>query len=983
MPPSPSSSRLSERAGDESGVALITSMLIMMLMAALVVGFTAMVTSDQQFRYVDRDRVRAFYGAQSGIEKLNADLATLFMTTIAPTDIQVGSLSSNMPSISGVTFTTSGTGLAYAATPGGAATSGTVSTGPYQGLYALKRVYDLDATATTASLSEVHLRRRVETVAIPVFQFGMFSEVDLSFSAADDFDFGGRIHTNSNLFLAQGGGAGAQLTLRDKVTALGEIVRQRLSNGVSIDTSGSTRTVSMARSAGSFRDLARTEGSVQDTPTGAKNPNWSTISLSTYNGWIRNGLTGVRRLRLPVMNAGGANIDLVRRPVISEDLSNPNLLAERYFSRVSLRILLSDTALDITSLPGVTQTAPVRLDGDWQDAATRPATYLPASNPPVAVSRGAASTTESNGNASTTATIYPTVFATFMPTLRLNGVAITCSAKDAANNRFTGCNTTPVGATPIGAQVTVLSATNVSSANISATTTAATASGASVTIQVGNGQTVPFTPRPFWVGNTLVTCTAWTGGNAYTGCRGLSAAPANGATLTSQALSNAGVGLLGGFLKVERHNSGGTWTDVTMEFLNYGIGGPNLAGTICADPTPNAILRLQRLRDNAGDSGANNHCTYGTDTTGTRDATNWWPNVLFDTREAVYRDAAAAGGDPLLGGVMHYVALDAANLSSWFSRVGAYAGGTGNLAMSSSGYSVYFSDRRNNRDQTNRETGEYGFEDVVNPESPTGAPNGTLNEGEDFNENGTLETYGQYPTYAGASNTAPPGAVAPLTAAARPTTAIIAAQAKTNRAVLFRRALKLRNGALGSLVSPGLTISSENPAYIEGNWNANAAGFGDPHVATSVVADAVSILSTAWNDVSSFASPYDMAGRARSSDTYVRAAIISGKGRIFPHPDGTGATYGTDGGAHSFLRFIEGAGGGNDRINYRGSMVTFFYTRQAVGPFKCCGGIVYDVPTRAFAFDTDFLDPARLPPLTPVFRDLNALGFEQETRPGR
>ncbi len=36
------------------------------------------------------------------------------------------------------------------------------------------------------------------------------------------------------------------------------------------------------------------------------------------------------------------------------------------------------------------------------------------------------------------------------------------------------------------------------------------------------------------------------------------------------------------------------------------------------------------------------------------------PNVLFDTREAIYRDAVPATGQPRLGGVMHYVALDVA-----------------------------------------------------------------------------------------------------------------------------------------------------------------------------------------------------------------------------------------------------------------------------------------------------------------------------------
>jgi hypothetical protein len=63
--------------------------------------------------------------------------------------------------------------------------------------------------------------------------------------------------------------------------------------------------------------------------------------------------------------------------------------------------------------------------------------------------------------------------------------------------------------------------------------------------------------------------------------------------------------------------------------------------------------------------------------------------------------------------------------------------------------------------------------------------------------------------------------------------------------------------------------------------------------------------------------------------------------------------------------------------------VTFFYNRQAVGSFKCCGGVVYSTPGRDYLFDVDFLDPAKLPPLTPAFRDLNALGFSQELRPGK
>jgi hypothetical protein len=50
----------------------------------------------------------------------------------------------------------------------------------------------------------VRLERELNTVAIPVFQFGIFSETDLSFFAGPNFNFGGRVHTNGNLFLASG-----------------------------------------------------------------------------------------------------------------------------------------------------------------------------------------------------------------------------------------------------------------------------------------------------------------------------------------------------------------------------------------------------------------------------------------------------------------------------------------------------------------------------------------------------------------------------------------------------------------------------------------------------------------------------------------------------------------------------------------------------------------------------------------------------------
>jgi hypothetical protein len=84
--------------------------------------------------------------------------------------------------------------------------------------------------------------------------------------------------------------------------------------------------------------------------------------------------------------------------------------------------------------------------------------------------------------------------------------------------------------------------------------------------------------------------------------------------------------------------------------------------------------------------------------------------------------------------------------------------------------------------------------------------------------------------------------------------------------------------------------------------------------------------------------------------------------------------FGTDGGMHNFLGMLENWSG--QTLNYRGSMISFYYSRQSLGVYKCCS-TVYSPPTRAFAFDTDFLNPALLPPGTPTFRDVVNLGFRQ------
>lgn len=1035
----------------ERGVALITTLLVLMLISALLVGFTTVIMTDQRYRVIDKDRGQAFYAAIGGVEKLTADLGNMFLKNVAPTAAQVAALTAagSVPVIPNVTYTASGGPQAVAGSELSATecnsgdgiarsqlTVGTngytvmycaatanankpttlpqyniVQVGSYAGLMALKTPYQIDITAKTSTGGEVHLVREMEAVSIPVFQFGIFSDVDLAFNAADDFAFGGRVHTNGNLFLAQG--SGSTLTLSDKVTAYKEVVRTNLSNGVAITTSGHTGPVSMTKGGGTYRALATSEGSVVAGPTSSQNePTWHTISLSTYKGYITNVRTGAHQLNLPLIAAGGANIDLIRRPLAGEDPTSI-VFGERLFNKASIRVMLSDTAADMTNIPGVdTTVAPLRLEGGNGPYGGIPIAVSPGQIPATTVS----STSGSSPTLAIRVSAVPAFFQVSNYTMTASAAGgltwsiTSCTAKTAvAPIQFSGCSVAVTGATPAGTAIPI-GATVQSTVNgvaVSTTTTNATvAVGTLKTIRVSS--TANFSPQTFWIDDYPVTCLGYDTTPQFTNCT-TSVVPANGHALSTFALSPQDTSLLGGYIKIERLNaSDSTWHDITAEILAWGIGGPSQSGaagacdTAALDPSPNAIIRLQRLHDSGQTNATTNNCT----PVAGASKYDYWPNTLYDTRESYMRESAPAGANIKIGGIMHYVAIDAANLAKWFVGTAPYtvaSGATGTLSkLDNGGYSIYVSDRRNNRDANSKETGEFGWEDFVNPASATGVPNGVLDAGEDLNANGTLETYGGVPNCNGTYSTLASGGITCVDAALnppaittgfRPLSDIVTAaetnydgtgRGMVNRAFLFRRAVELVHGSsIGTWVT-GLTVVAENPVYVKGDWNAPGGGFNEPHAASAVIADAVTVLSSNWLDANSFQSPYAASGRNRTANTYYRMAVLAGKGAIFPQPSGTGTTYGTDGGAHSFLRFLEGNGPSPDTIHYRGSMATFFYNRQAVGIFRGVDGFVYGIPAdRDYAFDTDFQIPSKLPPLTPMFRDLNAVGFSQDLRPNR
>ena len=971
----------------EKGMALVTALLVLLLVSSIIVGLSWMVMTNQRLGGNNANRQSAFYAAEAGMEKMTADLGSIYATTNALSTANINTVMGEPPVIQGVNYAETPTSyfISYPQNTANGnnplATNHTILTGAYAGLQGLLTPFTLTVQADMPDGSEARLVRLVQTVGIPVFQFGMFSQVDMSFFPGPVFNFGGRVHTNGNLWLASGN----TVTLANQVTVVGNVVLQNLANGYATIWTGATNSsvqtpqtdtcstswtstlpsnpsgnpypgaVMVAVVPGSScqqLEIGSVTGSVNITTvaTAPVNSNWNNLATGSaagdFNGSIRGGLNAqgqpmVQPLSLNIATPaiGGSPIALVTRPVTGE---NSQLTAERYYSLSSINILLDDSSALLLGTPNSCGT-PIELSTLAYDTRGGPNTAFPswytggAEGKLPLPSSGAtsATTTYTQTDGYWIKQYYPIIQGYILINMHNAAGACVDVTQEILNLGFIGRNLNPLSST-------------------------ATSSILTNYVNTLSGMASDSAPTP-------------------------------------------------------------------------------LGASTCADPSLNAVIRLARLRDNPSNvytgktlGGCGTAIPYGT--SGYL-ASDYWPNVLYDTREGVIRDEAPPNPDAsatipfpngavTASGVMNYVELDVNNLTRWFTGA---IGKSGTTAENNTGYAVYFSDRRGEHvDPTvNYKTGAFGYNDNVNPsDTANGCPNGVLDTGEDYAQTGALVKYANTPnplnndagTYIGINNTSGagfPSGTFNVGTTAKPvdvTSAVFVANtadatctalstnwpgaeyfqsvdARENPPLFFRHALKLVNGSTISIgtcnsVPCGLTVASENPVYVFGNYNCMPSSCGtgtyvsSGNAPASVVGDSVTLLSSQWNDVNSFAYPYTPGGRPGNTTTY-RMAVAAGKGVEFVQISGTAQDYGTDGGVHNYLRYLEAWSG---TLYYDGSLVSFFYNEQAIGVFKCCT-TVYSPPTRGYTFDTEFLTPALLPPRTPMLRDVNNIGFTQDVSP--
>ncbi|SEM52901.1 PilX N-terminal [Syntrophus gentianae] len=165
-------------------------------------------------------------------------------------------------------------------------------------------------------------------------------------------------------------------------------------------------------------------------------------------------------------------------------------------------------------------------------------------------------------------------------------------------------------------------------------------------------------------------------------------------------------------------------------------------------------------------------------------------------------------------------------------------------------------------------------------------------------------------------------------------------------------AVRLINGS--SLPTGGLSVATNNPLYIQGDYNTD-------NKAAAVFSDALTVLSNSWNDTNSASG---ISSRPATATT-VNTAVVTGNVAT------AGSNY--SGGVENLIRFLENWSG--QTFTYGGSLACLWQSQQATTKWPGTGS-VYNAPTRNWSYNISL---SNLPPGTPRVRNLEKISWRQVT----
>jgi hypothetical protein len=133
----------------------------------------------------------------------------------------------------------------------------------------------------------------MQDALIPLFQFAVFYEYDLEIAPGPNMTLGGRVHSNSNMYLQSSN----NLNIDSYLTAAGSIFHGRKEGSGQSENNGNV----MIRDAGGvYQNMLNGDGTWLDS----RSNSWVDNSLSRWNSRVEDSNHGISELNMPVVVNG-------------------------------------------------------------------------------------------------------------------------------------------------------------------------------------------------------------------------------------------------------------------------------------------------------------------------------------------------------------------------------------------------------------------------------------------------------------------------------------------------------------------------------------------------------------------------------------------------------------------------------------------------------------------------------------------------------
>jgi len=299
---------MKNRLRNEKGITLIVLLSLLLIMTIIGIGVVIESTNEVKIGGNEGRNTNSFWAAEGGAEKAIAAIRTNYQAYGMPP--------SPLPCD---TFISGNYTVTYSTIDNGPAVQATLTTGSYAGLYALVKSFTITSTGTENTTGEKsQITQVIQDALVPVYQFAVFYEKDLEICPGPVMTLGGRVHTNSNMYI----GSENTLNIVSRTTAAGNIHHGRKAGSGMPAVTGN---VMIEDANGIYQNMKNTDGSWLDSDY----PNWTTSSTARWGGKVEDKAHGITELYLPVVRSGD-QIDMIKRGA-----GNP----DSYENQAKLRIV--------------------------------------------------------------------------------------------------------------------------------------------------------------------------------------------------------------------------------------------------------------------------------------------------------------------------------------------------------------------------------------------------------------------------------------------------------------------------------------------------------------------------------------------------------------------------------------------------------------------------------------------------------------------